>query len=87
MSIDVRGVPAHAVKRGFRVHVAVTHSVALANVEVKLNGRQIVRRDGDRVAFDVRADQLRAGRNRLAITAVDADGGRARRAVVVNRGG
>jgi phospholipase C len=86
LSIDVRGVPAHAVKRGFRVHVAVTHSVALASVEVKLNGRQIVRGDGDRVAFNVRADQLRAGRNRLAITAVDADGRRARRALVVLRG-
>jgi hypothetical protein len=85
LSIDVRDVPARAVRRGFRVHVAVTHSTALANVEVKLNGHQIVRRDRDRLAFSVRADQLRAGRNRLAVTAVDADGRRARRALVVLR--
>jgi hypothetical protein len=38
-----------------------------------------------RLAFSVRADQLRAGRNRLAVTAVDADGRRARRALVVLR--
>jgi phospholipase C len=83
LSIDVRGVPARAHRRGFRAHASVTHSAALANVEVKLNGHQIVRRDHDRIAFSVRADQLRAGRNRLAITAVDADGRRARRALVV----
>jgi hypothetical protein len=42
-------------------------------------------RAADRLAFSVRADQLRAGRNRLAVTAVDADGRRARRALVVLR--
>lgn len=77
--IKLAGVPRRGCEEGtLRARIRVLDASRLRRVEVRLNGRRVLRAKAKRVVVRLQRDALRPGFNTLAVTAQDSAGNRAR---------
>ena len=75
--ISLSGVPRGCTSRGFTARMLIVDASPLSRADVHLDGRRLQRTKRKRFAVRIRAERLRPGRHRLAVTATDAAGNRA----------
>ena len=85
LRIALHGVPRRATRRAFRLRVRIEHSLALHQVRVVLDGRQMKKTGRASFALTIAPSDLRPGPNRLAVSAIDVAGHRASVSVIVRR--
>ena len=85
LRIALRGVPARAGTHGFTARVVVEGVVPLRRVRVRINGRIVKQTRRARFGVRIPLRSLRAGANRITVSAADIDGRRVKRSAVVRR--